>query len=315
MKLNLAIPAAILLIVGAVAIVILKEEESTNPSTAKADKPKEQSEVGGPSSSRSDAGPGRSSRSVSDRSPSLSREGELVEKYGRARTAKARQVSDNVVAILDDVIAVGELMMKGGQQMGPGRRGMVNGLTRRMGIELSEEQQEKALALYDEWQQGELEKSKKTAMTLRDDPTAMMELFLAGDAKERGELDEADYAAIRDEAAGALGDILNPLDRENFRGDRRMAADENLMESFAGILDPDQAEKFSAFRAEQESSADQQNRGGSTITSMATMELDTLDSAVGSAKKMTSGFRLLIEGMGSLQEARPQNGQGSGSSE
>lgn len=311
MKLNLAIPAAILLIVGAVALVIFKKDDPAEPSAANADKPKEQSEVGGPSSSRSDANPGRSSRSVSDRSPSLSREGELVEKYGRTRTAQARQVSDNVVAILDDVIAVGELMMKGGQQMGPGRRGMVNSLTRRMGIELNEEQQEKALALYDEWQMGELEKSKKTAMTLRDNPTAMMELFLAGDAKERGEMDEADYAAIRDEAAGELGDIINPLDRENFRGDRRMASDENLMKSFAGILDPEQAEKFSAYREEQASSDDQQNRGNSTITSMDTMELDTLESAVGSAKKMTSGFRLLIEGMGSLQEARPQNDQGS----
>ena len=308
MNKNLAIPTAFLLIAGAVAIVVLKKDDAEDPKTADSSKPKEEQSVSGrPSGSRASGLSGGSPRQISPRTGQTSRQGELVKKYGQARTARAREVSQNMVGILDDVIAVGELMVKGGQQMGIGRRGMVGGITRRMGIELNEEQQDKALALYDEWQKGELEKSKKAASDLRDDPTAVMELFLAGDAKERGEMDEDDYLAVRDNAVGELANIINPLDRENFRGDRRMASDEKLMSQFAEILDPEQAEKFSAYREAEAAEAAEKPKRDGNITSMPTMELEKLDGAIGSAKKMTTGFRSIMEGMGGLQNLRPPN--------
>ncbi len=308
MNKNLAIPAAFLLIAGAVAIVILKKDDGEDPKIADSSNPKkEQSVPGRPSGSRVSGLSGGSPRQISPRIGKTSRQGELVKKYGQARTARAREVSQNMVGILDDVIAVGELMVKGGQQMGIGRRGMVGGITRRMGIELNEEQQDKAIALYDEWQKGELEKSKKAASDLRDDPTAVMELFLAGDAKERGEMDEDDYLAVRDNAVGELANIINPLDRENFRGDRRMASDEKLMSQFAEILDPEQAEKFSAYREAEAAEAAEKPKSDGNITSMPTMELEKLDGAIGSAKKMTTGFRSIMEGMGGLQNLRPPN--------
>ena len=40
---------------------------------------------------------------------------------------------------------------------------------------------------------------------------------------------------------------------------------------------------------------------------MPTMELEKLDGAIGSAKKMTTGFRSIMEGMGGLQNLRPPN--------
>jgi len=305
MKKSLTIPAVILLITAAVAIVLLKGKDPGESSTADSENKRERPEAGRPSSGDAPRSV-RSNRPTPQATPSQSREGELVEQYGRERTARAREVSENVVSILDDFVAVGELMMEGGQEFGGGRRGMVNGITRRMGIDLSEDQQSQALALYDEWQKTELEKSKKSLMTLRNDPTAMMELFLAGDAKERGDLDEGGYSAVRDEMAGELSGIINPLDRNNMRADRRMASDENLMKDFAGILDPEQAEKFSSYREEQAASGDENSRAGGAITAMPTMELATLDKAVGGAKKMTTGFRSLIEGMGAMRELRPQ---------
>lgn len=314
MKRSLAIPAALILILAAAAIVLWKKDDPEVTADNDSGEKKEKVEAsrpsaGGPSSA------GRSGRAATPRTSRQSREGELVERYGRVRTARAREVSQNVVAILDDVISVGEMMMKGGQEFGGARRGMVNGVTRRMGIELSEEQQAEALAIYDEWQKSELEKSKKAVLSLRDDPSAMMELFLAGDAKERGDLDESDYADVRDSAAGELADIINPLDRNNFRGDRRMASDKNLMNSFAEILDPEQAEKFFAYQAEREASGEQSEPRSGNITTIPTMELETLDKAVGNAQKMTTGFRSLMEGMGAMRELQPQIEPGSGDGE
>lgn len=310
MKRNLAIPAALLLIGGAIAIVVLKkdDEPAVSPAAASAAK-KEQPKAGGPSSSLgSSATSGRTSRPAP--AVRLSREGELVKKYGRARTAQAREVSENVAGILDDVVALGEMMMKGGQQFGGGRRGMISGVTRRMGIELNDEQKDKAMALYDEWQTAQLENTKSAISTLRDDPTTMMELFLAGDAKERGEIDEADFAEVRDGAMEQLAGIINPLDQNNFRGDRRMANDQDLMNRFAEILDPEQAEQFSTFRQEQEASGDGNQGGDTSITSMPTMELETLGNAVNNASKMTAGFRQVIEGMGAMRELRPRSNEG-----
>lgn len=303
MNRNLVIPAAILLIAGAVAVAILNQDDAKDPATKEANGTNERSSGSRPTSS----GGGSSDRSVRtspDRTPGKSRQRELVEEYGRERATKAREVSTNVVSILEDVVAIGEMMMKGGQQFG-GRRGMVGGMARRIGIELNEEQQEKALALYDEWQQGQLEKSKTALSTLKDDPTAMMSLFLAGDAKEKGEISDDDYALVREEAAGELVDVINPLDRNNFRGDR-MSGDEALMDRFAEILDPDQQEQFSTYREQQAAENEEKPARDGNITAMPTMELDTLGEAVTGAQKMTSGFRTVIEGMGSLEQLRPQ---------
>jgi hypothetical protein len=198
------------------------------------------------------------------------------------------------------------MMMKGGAQFG-GRRGMLNGITRGMEIELSEDQQEQALALYDEWQQGELNKSKEAINRLRDDPSALMALFLAGDATERGELSEDDYNAVREEAAQDLADVINPLDRKNFQP-RGMGQNEELMDRFSAILDSEQKEKFSAFREQQATQDADREVRDRNITAMKPMPLETLDEAVAGASKMTSGFRTAIEGMGALQKLQPEGG-------
>jgi len=308
MNRNIAIPTSILLIVGAVAIAVLKkgDEPSESPTLASEDSKKPTAMVSPSGGAVSSTGV-RSARPEATPTPRQSKEGELVKQYGRARTAQAREVSEEVVSILDDVVALGEMMMQGAQQFGGGRRGMVGGITQRMGIELNDEQKDQAIALYEEWQQGQLEKSKNALNTLRNDPTAMMSLFLAGDAVKRGDLDEADYAAVRDEAAGDLVDVINPLDRNSFRGDRQMTNDEDLMNRFAEILDPEQADQFAAFREQQASSEQSGGSANNTnITAMPTMELQTLEDAVGNAKKMTSGFRQVVEGMGAMRDLGSQ---------
>ena len=85
-----------------------------------------------------------------------------------------------------------------------------------------------------------------------------------------------------------------------------MTQDEGLMDQFAEILDEEQAATFSTFREGQATAAAENPPRDGNITAMPTMELDTLDEAVTGAKKMTSGFRSVMEGMGSLRQLQPQ---------
>ena len=114
-------------------------------------------------------------------------------------------------------------------------------------------------------------------------------------------------AEVQGSVGESLADVINPLDRKNFRGGRPME-DETFRTEFEAILDDDQkaslAAKSEADEAASEGAAD--GPADTSITSLPTMGLETLDEAVGSAKKMTSGFRSMMEGMGTLRQLQPQ---------
>jgi hypothetical protein len=234
---------------------------------------------------------------------------EFVAKYGEARTNLSKHVAGNVISLLEDAVEMGEMATSGkfGNAFGGPRAGVRMGLGR-IGneLELTEEQQEKAGELYKEYQKRELERSKATIDRLKKDPTALMQLMLASDAYSRKEITEDQFKELQTSSGEDLKGVLNPLDRENFRGGQPLK-DEAFRSGFQALLEPTQSEKLQASldadaakAAEPGADPDPGN-----ITNLPAMELEKLDETVVSAKKLTGGLKQMMEGMGGLQDLGP----------
>jgi len=322
MNRKLAIIIVVLLLAGAVAIAIVKTRGSgdsakggsgggTDPGVA-------------PTPAAGDATGAAAGSKASDRSAREIRDVDLVEKYGSARTNLSRKISENVVTVLDDAIEMGEMASEFG-----GGRMRALGALRGTDIRLTEEQQEKVASLYAEYQKKEMEKSRTAINAVRKNPTSLMELFLAGDAKERGEMSEEEYAQVQATAGEELMGIINPLDRNNFGGGRPLE-DEEFRDEFLAVLDEEQTEQWNTKQDEREAEREakqeetpeeqpEETAGAvpeGNISNIPTMELETLDEAVGSAKQVTSGLKQMMEGMGNLRDLQPKiEGTGEGEPE
>ncbi len=234
---------------------------------------------------------------------------DLVEKYGEARTNLSKHVAGNVISLLQDAVDMGEMASSGaiGNAFGGPRAGVRMGLGR-IGneLELTEEQQDKAAELYKEFQKREIERSKETIARLKKDPTALMKLMLASDSFSRGEITEDQYKQLQTASGEDLKGVLNPLDRENFRGGQPLK-DDAFRSGFQSLLDPAQGEKLQASLDEQAAKAAEPGvpADPGNITNLPAMELEKLDETVVSAKKLTGGLKQMMEGMGGLQDLGP----------
>lgn len=298
-KTSIAATAALLL-AGAGAVILIKKDDS--PQTAS----------GSPAEGR----PARPQVSeTSGLTPNNSRARErdpvrypdLAERYGESRTNLAKHVSSNVIDLLEDAVGMME-MATSGQLGGFGGGGM--GLRSALGqgynqLNLTEDQQAAAAELYADFQKREITRSKETIGKLKEDPASLMRLMLAGDAFKRGELSEADYKSLQAESGSDLAGVMNPLDRNNFRGGKPMG-DEAFVNGFQALLSPEQAETFqSSLDQRAEADTAQGDVDPANITNLPAMELEQLDRAVTSGKAITSGLKQMMEGVGGLQELAP----------
>jgi RNA polymerase sigma factor (sigma-70 family) len=245
-------------------------------------------------------------RAARNRNRNAVKNPELAEKYGESRTNLSKHITGNVISLLEDTVEMGEMATTGalGGALG-GRNGFRMGLGR-VGndLKLTDEQQEKASAIYAEFQKRELAKSKEAIERLKKDPTSLMQLMLASDAFARGEITEEEYKRLQTASGEELSGVLSPLDERNFRGGRPLK-DEAFLTEFKAILDPTQTETLQA-------SLDEQNANGQTaaanegsITNLPSMELEKLDTTIESVKKLTTGVKTMMEGMGGLQDLGP----------
>jgi RNA polymerase sigma factor (sigma-70 family) len=234
---------------------------------------------------------------------------DFVAKYGQARTNLSKHVASNVISLLEDAVEMGEMASSGtiGNAFGGPRAALRMGLGR-IGndLELTEEQQDKAGALYAEFQKRELERSKQTIDRLKKDPTSLMQLMLASDAFSRGEIDEARYEELQKSSGENLKGVLNPLDRNNFRGGRPLQ-DDTFRNGFQALLEPAQSDKLQASLDEEAAKAGEPGADPDpgNISNLPAMELEKLDETVTSAKKLTGGLMQMMEGMGGLQDLGP----------
>lgn len=300
-KTTLAATAALLL-AGAGAVVLINKDDSpksTSGATAEGRPPRPQvSEASGLTSNNSRA---------RDRGPV--RYPDLAERYGESRTNLAKHVSTNVIGLLEDAVGMMELASSG-QLGGFGGGGM--GLRAALGrnynqLNLTEDQQTAAAALFADFQKREMERAKDSIGKLKEDPTALMRLMLASDAFKRGETTEEEYKALQAESGSDLAGVMNPLDRNNFRGGQPMA-DDAFVSGFQALLSPEQAGTFQSTldqRAERAATARESAADPANISNLPAMELEQFDRAVNSGRAITGGLKQMMEGVGGLQDLAP----------
>ncbi len=292
---------AALLLAGAGAVAIINQKEKSTAENA-ATNP---AAPGRPGSATAPAA-GSEPSTARSRERDAGRDAELVTKYGESRTNLSKHIAANVIGLLEEAVEMAEMASSGElQQAFGGRRGGM-----RMGLgslhdrlQLTEEQQTKAAEIYGDFQQREIARSKESIAELKKNPDALTRLFLAGDAYKRGEITEEDYKQIQTANGADLEGVMNPLDRNNFRGGQPLA-DETFNAEFAALLDDGQAETYREAVAEHESRAEEQRRQ-SGIADLPVMELEKLDETIASARKLTGGLKQMMEGMGGLQDLGP----------
>ena len=300
-KTSIAATAALLL-AGAGAIVLMKKEDPAQDTSGAAAEGRPNRPQG------SDASTLTSNNSrTRERAPLLYPD--LAEKYGESRTNLSKHVATNVIGLLEDAVSMTEMASSGQLGgFGGGRMGARMALGRTYEkLALDEDQQAAAAQLYSDFQKREIERNKESIGKLKEDPTALMRLMLASDSFKRGEMTEDDYKAMQTESANDLAGVMNPLDRNNFRGGQAMA-DEAFVSGFQAILNPEQAGTFQTSldeRATAAAAADQAKPDPQNISNIPAMELEQLDRAVTSGKRMTGGLKEMMAGMGGLQELAP----------
>lgn len=229
---------------------------------------------------------------------------EFVTKFGEARTNLSKHVATNVISLLEDAVEMGE-MAASGKFSGFGRGGGAQtGLGRLDGeLKLSDEQKEKATEAFNAFQKREIVKARSSIESLKKDPTPLMQMMLASDAFTRGEMTQEEYDQVQKNSGSDLKGVMNPLDRNNFRGGQPLQ-DAAYQSEMKAILDAEQADAFQAAADEQTAKAESDAANGN-ISNLPAMELEKLDQTVESAKKMTTGLKSMMEGMGGLQDLGP----------
>ena len=308
MKLNKTLIAAIgvLVLAGATAVVLLNQKNGTGKAV-------DGSKPGNRNAAVADSGSGQINDIAAkpgerSRTRPVPANADLVEKYGEARTNLSKHASTNIVGIMEDAVQMGEMMTSG--QAGAFGGGLGMALGRLNGeLQLSPEQQEKASALFKAYQQRQTERSRAAVERLKQDPTSLMKLMLASDASARGAMTDEEYKSVQAEAGKGLMGVINPLDRKNMGGGSPLR-DPDFATGLKAILDPTQSEKLDAAMTQRQTEANTDPTAvpgveEGNIAGLPKMELEKLDSSIESARKITTGIKSMMDGIGGLRDIMP----------
>ena len=231
---------------------------------------------------------------------------ELAATFGDARVNLSKGVANDMIGMLDDAAKMGELVASG--QLGGAFGGPDARLKKALGpigdqLQLTPEQLDKVSKALADYQRQSVERTRESVAQLRKDPTSLMEMILASDAYLRGDLQEDRYQQIRSSSLGQLGDLMNPLDRENFHGGRPLQ-DEGFVKSLGEILEPAQREVLDSALADIDKPA---NSG--RLSDLPAMPLEKLSDVISTSRKLTEGHRQMLEGMGALEALQGEEGK------
>lgn len=294
---------AALLLVGAITVAIVKNQpKETTPAVA----------AGSTSSTKPVANSSSDGSTISTRSKHRdpAENPELISKYGDSRTKLSKQVAGNVISLLEDAIGMGEMASNGDLAKSLYGNESVNMMVINElceGPSFTDAQKKQATALYEDFQKRDQEKARASVESLKNNPTALMQTLLAGDAFSRGKITEAEYKEIQTATAKDLKGVINPLNNNNAFGGNPLL-DETFNRGFEAILDPTQAKDYQAQVAELQAESAQKDNPRD-IWNLPTMALEKLDETVVSTKKMSSGMKLMFEGASGLEGLEPGTDQ------
>jgi len=233
----------------------------------------------------------------------------LTEKYGDSRTNLSKKVTEDISKMMGDALDLADMGSKlaGGQSAaGMASDQALNALSRQ--LDLTDEQKEKAAGIVSKRVSERFDAVRELSSAMNDDPSAMMETILAGDAYSRGEITEDEYNNITGETTAMLGNIAGfGMGGMGGRGGASQLSDPLLAAELQPILDPAQQQKMLELTEQAQARSNQGNGGGMPFQNgtLPVMDLEKLDASVQSTQKLTSGLRAMMEGFGELQNAQP----------
>lgn len=236
----------------------------------------------------------------------------LTEKYGDGRTKLSKKVTEDISKVMDDAVELADM----GSQLAGGRSATemaatqaVDALSNRLG--LTDEQKAQATEIVQKRIADRMNAVKELSSAMREDPSAMMETILAGDAFSRGEITEEEY----DSASGETLDLLKNVAGFGFGGfgggggGGAQLSDPVLATELQSVLTPEQQQQLAEIAQQAQDKAAQAGPGKLPFQNgtLPAMDLEKLDLSIQSAQKLTGGLRAMMEGLKGLQEVAPPN--------
>ncbi len=295
---------AVFLVAGIFAVAHLNQNTPT-PSRAEAESLRSKSMRNGSSASNGDA---NLSTRNKIRIQKIRKDQELLDKYGKERTNLSRQLSNNVISMLDETLQMPEADQASRNGRGGLRAMAMAGGGMEMMIltsqfELTQEQQANISKSYSDYQKRQQKKTKDALESLKKDPTPLMSLMLANDASARGEIQDEEYAQLKSQSVKELEGVPNPMGIGSFFGVGSSGSalkDDTFVAEYQSQLNPEQRREFDESLAS-DTSTRRSNISGlmkSDISGMPKVELEELDTHIESSKKIATGVKSITEGLG-----------------
>lgn len=231
----------------------------------------------------------------------------LTEKYGDGRTKLSKKITEDISKVMDDAVELADM----GSQLVDGKTASelaateaVNSLSSQLG--LTDEQKVNATEVVQKRVTERMDAMKELSAAMRDDPSAMMETILAGDAFSRGAISEEEYNTASGETLGLLKNVAG----FGFGGPGgSQLADPALASELQTMLTPEQKTQLATLVAQAQEKAAQAGPGEVPFQNgnLPAMDLEKLDQSIQSAQKLTGGIRAMMEGFKGLQEMNPPN--------
>ena len=230
-----------------------------------------------------------------------------TEKYGDGRTKLSKKVTGDISKVMDDAMELADM----GSQLAGGKSASemattqaVDSLTKRLG--LSDEQKAKATEIVQKRIAERMSAVKDLSAAMREDPTAMMETILAGDAYSRGGITEDEYNSASSQTLGLLKNVAG-FGGFGGGGGGSQLSDPVLASELQSVLTSDQQQQLADIVTQAQDSSAQAGPGKLPFQngSLPAMDLEKLDQSIQSAQKLTGGIRAVMEGLKGLQQAAP----------